>query len=267
MHPFDMRRLLGMVNVASTLSLRYPQVSVPGERSHRAFVVGIGDYISFGQLSKSVSDATDMATLLDAKGFCVSSALNPTRARFVEDFDEFCKDLGGARSVVVHYAGHGLAPLSESFLVAVDSTTGTSDVIRLDAMSLYSNSGAVPFVGIVQMHRRPGFVSTGCCSGCILRHLVLPSPCFWIVAGKCTAPLRMTRQSFLVTGSGLRRAALLHTTLHLVHRATLTRMVVILRFCSQPRLRPGFRIRGGRFFQGALNSSQQCLHCRAAVPA
>ena len=119
-----MRRLLGMVNVASTLFLRYPQVPVPGERSHRAFVVGIGDYISFGKLGKSVNDATDMATLLDAKGFCVSSVLNPTRSQFVEAFDKFCKDLGGARSVVVHYAGHGLAPLSESFLVAVDSRAG-----------------------------------------------------------------------------------------------------------------------------------------------
>ena len=119
-----MRRLLGMVNVASTLFLRYPQVPVPGERSHRAFVVGIGDYISFGKLGKSVNDATDMATLLDAKGFCVSSVLNPTRSQFVEAFDKFCKDLGGARSAVVHYAGHGLAPLSESFLVAVDSRAG-----------------------------------------------------------------------------------------------------------------------------------------------
>jgi hypothetical protein len=119
--PFDPRRLLGMVNVASTFTAGYAEPSLGAAGSHRAFVVGINDYGS-NKLTKPVDDASDMSALLEAKGFSVWSSLNPSRSRFVESFDMFCGTLAGARSVVVHFSGHGLAPSSEIFLVASDST-------------------------------------------------------------------------------------------------------------------------------------------------
>ena len=122
--PFDPRRLLGMVNVASTLSLGFPQLPPPGERSHLAFVVGVGDYFSFDKLHCSSNDAADVGNLLGVKGFSVFTVPNPTRSQFVEAFEQFCEGLDGARSVVIFFAGHGVAPSSESFLLAVDSTAG-----------------------------------------------------------------------------------------------------------------------------------------------
>jgi hypothetical protein len=120
----DPRRLLGMVNVASALSTGYQLSPQLNTGTHWAFVAGIDDYLFFSKLDKSVNDAKRMASLFSDKGFSVVSALNPTRSQFMDALEIFCRELPvtGVRSVLVHYSGHGVAPTSESFLAAVDSS-------------------------------------------------------------------------------------------------------------------------------------------------
>ncbi len=122
----DPRHLLGMVNVATTFVAGYPALSSPALCTHRAFVVGVNKYSGsgVGSLIKSVNDAEDVAAALETGGFSVHSFLDLPRSQFVEAFDSFCQSLAGARSVVVHFSGHGLAPSSEIFLAASDSLTG-----------------------------------------------------------------------------------------------------------------------------------------------
>ena len=122
--PLDPRRLLGIVNVASTFAAGFPGMPSPSTCTHRAFVVGVSKYSGsvFGPLTKSINDAEDFAAALETCGFSVHSFVNLPRSQFVEAFDAFCQSLAGARSVVVHFSGHGLAPSSEIFLAASDST-------------------------------------------------------------------------------------------------------------------------------------------------
>jgi hypothetical protein len=122
--PLDPRRLLGMVNVATTFVAGYLALPTPVVSTHRAFVVGVNEYsgAGFGTLMKSVNDAEDVAAALETGGFSVQRFLDLPRSQFVEAFDTFCQSLAGARSVVVYFSGHGLAPSSEVFLVASNST-------------------------------------------------------------------------------------------------------------------------------------------------
>jgi hypothetical protein len=122
----DPRRLLGMVNVASTFVAGFPTLPSPALCTHRAFVVGVNVYSGsgVGSLTKSVNDAVDVAAALEAGGFSVQRFLDLPCSLFVEAFDTFCQSLAGARSVVVHFSGHGLAPSSEIFLAVADSSTG-----------------------------------------------------------------------------------------------------------------------------------------------
>jgi uncharacterized caspase-like protein len=124
--PVDPRRLLGMVNVASTFAAGYPGPPLPVVSTHQAFVVGVNEYsgAGFRLLTKAVNDAVDVAAALETGGFSVHSFANLPRSQFVEAFDTFCQGLTGARSVVIHFSGHGLAPSSEIFLAASDSAGG-----------------------------------------------------------------------------------------------------------------------------------------------
>ena len=83
--PVDPRRLLGMVNVASTFAAGYPGPPLPVVSTHQAFVVGVNEYsgAGFRPLTKAVNDAVDVAAALETGGFSVHSFANLPRSQFV----------------------------------------------------------------------------------------------------------------------------------------------------------------------------------------
>jgi uncharacterized caspase-like protein len=93
--------------------------------THKAFVVGIDRYSHVGELVCCSKDASDVGTALRDKGFivsppsCESGAILP-RGSFVREFNHFCRGLRGARTVVVYFAGHGVAAHNQ-YLLASDS--------------------------------------------------------------------------------------------------------------------------------------------------
>jgi hypothetical protein len=125
----DWSQFLGMVNVAA---VRYWDASLSTSaapstiNSHRAFVVGINAYGAggdFNRLVKCVGDARAMAALLDRSGYDVVTLLDPTRAQLVTAFEAFCASLTSrTQKVVVHFSGHGVAPVGEQFLIAADAS-------------------------------------------------------------------------------------------------------------------------------------------------
>ena len=121
----DWSQFLGMVNVAAVLywDASLATSAAPSTFSHRAFVVGINTYSAVKPLTKCVGDAQAMAALLDRKGYDVVTLLDPTRAQLVTAFEAFCASLTSrTQKVVVHFSGHGVAPVGEQFLIAADAS-------------------------------------------------------------------------------------------------------------------------------------------------
>jgi hypothetical protein len=140
--------------------------AAPSTFSHRAFVVGINAYRAggdFTRLAKCVGDARAMAALLDRSGYDVVTLLDPTRAQLVTAFEAFCASLSGStQKVVVHFSGHGVAPVGEQFLIAADASgscaaAGAPSPFHV-SVPLCSRGVGCSVVPLVQLLPSPGFV-------------------------------------------------------------------------------------------------------------
>ncbi len=108
------------VSVASS-SARDEHVVLPGRAPRfKALVIGNNAYSRQAPLSQCVNDASDMSQLLNDKGYTVHEVLNATLEGFHRAVRAFVDDLIDDCTVVVFYAGHGMAVGGANHFVPVD---------------------------------------------------------------------------------------------------------------------------------------------------
>ena len=152
----DPRRLLGMVNVATTFVAGYPALPSPALCTHRAFVVGVNVYSGsgVGSLTKSVNDAEDVtrfvrALLALALWWFISLVMGWPRPRRSFLLPRTLSRVGGPRLVFVRSRRASVQVLAPtSFFRAVSSITGAPETwVRVNWM-LYRLHMAAPTVAV-----------------------------------------------------------------------------------------------------------------------
>jgi hypothetical protein len=100
---------------------RPPAGSVP-RVGHHAFIAGLNKYSGpgFTPLHLCVADATGLSELLQANGYAVTRTLDATRAELESTFTAFAATVATGSTVVVFFAGHGLAVGASNYMVPVD---------------------------------------------------------------------------------------------------------------------------------------------------
>jgi uncharacterized caspase-like protein len=101
-----------------------------------AFVVGNGAYRQAAALPNPVNDAADMAKALTAAGFDVVLGLDLDRRAFDGKLREFARQVDGADTAVLFYAGHGLQVSGNNYLVPVDAGLASERDLDFEAVSL-----------------------------------------------------------------------------------------------------------------------------------
>ncbi len=93
----------------------------------RALVFGNNAYTHWRELEKGVRDAEDMAALLGARGYQVTTVLNGDAATMGLALEEFVAGLPSPCAAVVFFSGHGEVSAGVAYLVPVDGLCGSPD--------------------------------------------------------------------------------------------------------------------------------------------
>jgi Flp pilus assembly protein TadD len=79
-----------------------------GPQSFHALVIGINNYQNLNKLKTAVSDAKEVAALLEGRfGFHVRLLLDATRQQILSELNGYRRDLDENASLLIYYAGHG----------------------------------------------------------------------------------------------------------------------------------------------------------------
>ena len=122
---------------AATLALL--QVGLPdGSRADGqriALVIGNADYAS-APLSNPVRDASDVSDRLEALGFDVISTVNADLRTMQARFLEFIEQIEQGATAMVYYAGHGIQANGRNYLLPVDASFESEQMLRFEALEV-----------------------------------------------------------------------------------------------------------------------------------
>jgi len=101
-----------------------------------ALVIGNSNYKEGGSLKNSVNDANLMASTLKDLGFTVIKRTDASRAQMAQAIAEFWSKLGQYNVALFYYAGHGVQVNGVNYLIPVDATLESKDMVSFEAISV-----------------------------------------------------------------------------------------------------------------------------------
>lgn len=101
-----------------------------------ALVIGNAAYMHANPLTNPANDAADMAKALAEAGFDVILGLDLDRRGFDEKLRVFSRNLEGADTALLFYAGHGLQVAGRNYLIPVDAGLDSERDLDFEAVSL-----------------------------------------------------------------------------------------------------------------------------------
>jgi len=127
-----MKRLLVLLSaIVYTINL-FAQAN----EARLALVIGNSEYKNGGTLKNSVNDANLMANTLKDLGFTVIKRTDATRAQMAQAIAEFWSKLGQYNVALFYYAGHGVQVNGVNYLIPVDATLESKDMVSFEAISV-----------------------------------------------------------------------------------------------------------------------------------
>lgn len=100
-----------------------------------ALVIGNSAYLK-ASLNNPVNDANLMAATLQDLGFTVIKRVNANRSQMAQAIAEFWSQLGSYNVALFFYAGHGVQVNGVNYLIPVDATLNTQDMVSFEAISV-----------------------------------------------------------------------------------------------------------------------------------
>ena len=122
--------------VAIGLARLSPAVAGVQTEKRVALVIGNGAYQNAPRLDNAVLDARAVANAFRKLGFEVVDGYDLDVARMRAKVGEFSRDLPGAKSAVVYYAGHGVSVDEENYLIPTDIALRSPTDLDLGAISV-----------------------------------------------------------------------------------------------------------------------------------
>ena len=111
-------------------------LTAQSNESRLALIIGNSEYKNGGVLKNSVNDANLMASTLKDLGFTVIKRTDATRAQMAQAVTEFWSKLGQFNVALFYYAGHGVQVNGVNYLIPVDATLESRDMVAFEAISV-----------------------------------------------------------------------------------------------------------------------------------
>ena len=174
----------------------------PAAARNLALVIGNNAYQSIPQLTKAVSDARLMRTVLDGLGFTVVEAENATYLETAALLANLVNQIERGDTVFFHFSGQGIALGADNLLLPVDvpkPESGQDVVVRrsgfnaAEIIASFQARGARVVIGVLDACRDNPFAAEG-----------VPD----IGAARGLAPIHPPRGSFVFYAAGAGEAAL-----------------------------------------------------------
>ncbi|MFN8256325.1 MAG: caspase family protein [Bacteroidales bacterium] len=100
-----------------------------------ALIIGNNTYNN-APLKNPVNDANLMASTLQGLGFTVIKKINANRTQMAQAITDFWSKLGNYNVALFFYAGHGVQVNGVNYLIPVDATMNTQDMVSFEAISV-----------------------------------------------------------------------------------------------------------------------------------
>jgi uncharacterized protein (TIGR02145 family) len=100
-----------------------------------ALVIGNNNYLN-APLKNPVNDANLMESTLKSLGFTVIKKVNANRAQMAQAIAEFWKNLGNYNVALFFFAGHGVQVNGVNYIIPVDASLETQDMVSFEAISV-----------------------------------------------------------------------------------------------------------------------------------
>ncbi len=103
-----------------------------------AYVVGVNEYLQANKLSNAVYDAKAIAAELKTVGFYVKESYDIDLKKFVNEFDNFKRELSKFNVGLFYFAGHGVEFEGKNYLLLTDSIADNETAIKHTTFDLQS---------------------------------------------------------------------------------------------------------------------------------
>lgn len=103
-----------------------------------AYVVGVNEYLQANKLSNAVYDAKAIAAELKTVGFNVKESYDTDLKKFVNEFDNFKRELSKFNVGLFYFAGHGVEFEGKNYLLLTDSIADNETAIKHTTFDLQS---------------------------------------------------------------------------------------------------------------------------------
>ena len=127
-----MKKLLILLSIVFFVEYLVAQTN----EARLALVIGNSTYKEGGSLKNSVNDANLMASTLKDLGFTVIKRTDATRAQMAQAIAEFWSKLGQYNVALFYYAGHGVQVNGVNYLIPIDATLESKDMVSFEAISV-----------------------------------------------------------------------------------------------------------------------------------
>jgi uncharacterized caspase-like protein len=125
---------ISMLLLLLILSMLRPDVAVAQNRI--ALVIGNSDYNNVSFLPNAAKDARDVSSTLRGLGFQVIDGFDLTRAEMLSRAQEMQRRLSPDDVALFYFSGHGVQLGSENFIIPVDASGTTAEMLRDSSVSL-----------------------------------------------------------------------------------------------------------------------------------
>lgn len=103
-----------------------------------AYVVGVNEYLQVNKLSNAVYDAKAIAAEFKTVGFYVKESYDKDLKKFVNEFDNFKRELSKFNVGLFYFAGHGVEFEGKNYLLLTDSIADNETAIKHTTFDLQS---------------------------------------------------------------------------------------------------------------------------------
>lgn len=126
-----------MKKLALSLFILLFAITVMAQTSEKriALVIGNNNYLN-APLKNPVNDANLMESTLKSLGFTVIKKVNANRVEMAQAITEFWKNLGNYNVSLFFFAGHGVQVNGVNYIIPVDASLETQDMVSFEAISV-----------------------------------------------------------------------------------------------------------------------------------
>ncbi|MFN8256326.1 MAG: caspase family protein [Bacteroidales bacterium] len=122
--------------ICSLLIIHFANTMISQTNDKRiALIIGNNSY-SNAPLKNPVNDANLMATTLQGLGFTVIKKVNANRVQMAQAIADFWSKLSNYDVALFFFAGHGVQVNGVNYLIPVDATMNTQDMVSFEAISV-----------------------------------------------------------------------------------------------------------------------------------